>query len=340
MAAVAGTAISNHQASVVTHVPNSGFVAAHDTAPVAMISTDGNLWGPVATDRVLGALQMVTVGADAWGIDAVLPLNRMLVKASSGTYPTFENTELGVAQLTDAVNCWAVGPSEILLLERGGRITRIPRGDIRVAAAGTPGAPQNVSVTTGSGRATVSFAAPASAGTSPVTSYSVEWTADDGATWTAVSTPSSPATVSNLTNGRSLFFRVGATNGSGIGEYSAWTAAVTPMPQIPGAPTQVVARWATLLPGQSRRAQRIEVSWSAPADNGGAPITGYTVQLHDGSYTCAVLTTPVLSVSQSPETFVPLRREGPAGYRFRVFAVNMAGNGFASDPSNPLPSAT
>ncbi|MBT5850244.1 MAG: S8 family serine peptidase [Acidimicrobiaceae bacterium] len=68
---------------------------------------------------------------------------------------------------------------------------------------------------------------------------------------------------------------------------------------------------------------QITVSWSAPAENGGAPITGYAVATNPGAETC-----------RTTETFcvVDGLTDGTK-YSFTVIAINSAGS---SEPSKPV----
>src|SRR5690606_22137806 len=85
---------------------------------------------------------------------------------------------------------------------------------------------------------------------SPITDYRIEYSTDNGATWTlfddGVSTTTS-ATVTGLTNNRPYLFRVAAINLGGVGAYS------TPAPAIPVAPVpdQATNELPELEPGES-----------------------------------------------------------------------------------------
>src|SRR6185437_14100661 len=138
-----------------------------------------------------------------------------------------------------------------------------------VTPATIPGAPTGVMAIGGNGRATVSFNPPASNGGSTITGYTVTATdittpANGGQT---VTETSSPITVTGLTNGDTYTFTVTATNGVGTGLASAASSPVIPA-TVPGPPTGVSA---TAGKGS------IMVTWSAPAEDGGSPITGYRV---------------------------------------------------------------
>jgi len=93
-----------------------------------------------------------------------------------------------------------------------------------VVPGAVPDAPTSVSAVAGNRKATVSFTAPSSNG-STITSYTV--TASPGGATGSGS--SSPITVSGLTNGTSYTFTVTATNGVGTGPASASSSPVTPV---------------------------------------------------------------------------------------------------------------
>ena len=91
-------------------------------------------------------------------------------------------------------------------------------------AAATAGAPTSPVATAIYKQATVSFAAPASTGFSAITSYTV--TSSPGSF--SVTGPSSPLTVTGLTNGTSYTFTVVATNAEGNSSASLASGTVIP----------------------------------------------------------------------------------------------------------------
>jgi hypothetical protein len=78
----------------------------------------------------------------------------------------------------------------------------------------------------GDGQATVSWQAPESAGSFPVTNYQVR-TSPGGATC-LVAAPATSCTIGGLTNGTAYTFDVQALNGAGWSTWSAASAPVTP----------------------------------------------------------------------------------------------------------------
>jgi len=96
---------------------------------------------------------------------------------------------------------------------------------------GAPSAPSDVTGTPGAASADVSWSAPDSDGGSEITSYTVEWSTDGGATWSPASMCTGVATncpVTGLTDGTDYVFHVSATNVNGAGPWSDPSGTVRP----------------------------------------------------------------------------------------------------------------
>jgi hypothetical protein len=183
-----------------------------------------------------------------------------------------------------------------------------------IIPATVPDAPVITTVTAGDSSVTVSWSAPFNGG-SPITGYLVSASPSDGSASVAGNQLS--ATVQGLTNGTSYTFIVTATNVLGSGPASAPSNPVVPATR-PGAPTNVVA-----VGGDARAT----VSWRAPASDGGAPITGYSVTSNPDGVTTQ-------TSGSGRNTVVAPLRNGIA-YTFTVAATNRAGT-TVSAPSNPV----
>ena len=119
--------------------------------------------------------------------------------------------------------------------------------------------------------------------------------------------------ITGLANGTPYFFVVTAVNQGGESAYSNEAGA---MPiTVPGAPADVTAAAGN---GEA------VVSFAAPADNGGSPITGYTVTSSPGNI---ITTGAAASITVTGLT-------NWTAYTFTVQAVNAAGTGPASAASN------
>jgi predicted RNA-binding protein with TRAM domain len=193
-----------------------------------------------------------------------------------------------------------------------------------VTTPNVPGEPTSVIATAGVRSASVAWSAPASNGGSAVIEYTVQMS--PALTGAAISVTGTTAAVTGLANGATYTFAVTATNAVGSGLASAPSALVT-TPNVPGAPTSVVA---------SAGNASASVSWLGPSSDGGSPLTGFTV----------VVTPPaqlaVFAISGTTATVSGLANG--TSYSFQVLATNLVGTGPASAASNAvvpaLPSVT
>ena len=326
--------ITSHDCNVVAWVPGKGFIAGCDKYAVTMISQDGINWGGAASSRIIGEVPIHVVDSTVYAVDTEISGYEKIVSGESAVYPELVSSKLGVLGLTDAVNCWAHSPKEILLLQTGNSLTYIPRDDVPASPPGTPSQPLSLVAAPGLSSATLTWAAPFSAGTSAITDYLIEYSTDGGRTFQSVSRPASTATshsIAGLQNFVQHVFRVSARNSSGLGAHSAYSTVITPSPLRPGAPTGVVATpVGPLVRGLN---SQFSISWLPPADNGGSPITGYTIQSSDGTVTYG-------SVAGSVTTFTTnttWRLPGTSRWSFRAIATNAIGN---SAPSAATPPRT
>ena len=175
-----------------------------------------------------------------------------------------------------------------------------------------PGAPTISTVTPGNGRATINFSAPASNGGTAITGYTVSSNPPDGVDATPIPTTLTHVLL-GLINGTSYTFTVNASNSVGTGSESPPSNAVIPA-TIPGAPTGLSA-----VPGIASAT----VSFTAPASNGGAAITGYTVTATPGGVTATGIASPIQLTGLTSGT----------SYTFTVKATNAVGSA-VSAPSN------
>ena len=163
---------------------------------------------------------------------------------------------------------------------------------------------------------------PASDGGSAITSYKPQYKIATTTSWTDGPTGLTiPAIITGLTPNQQYEFRVFAINSIGQSEPSTVSSIILEPRQattVPGAPTNLQATVGNAL---------VELSWTAPSDNGGAAITGYTVQQSVDSGT--TWTASAFTVFGTTETVTGLTNGEQ--YSFRVLAVNSIG---ISDPSN------
>ena len=195
---------------------------------------------------------------------------------------------------------------------------------ITTAPATTPGAPRDVEAVSGNGQLTVSWTEPAADGGASVSDYTVAYkphslacptTADADDTWSSRITSDTSATIGGLANGTNYRVCVKATNLAGD---SSWTGTNATPATLPGAPGSVEA---TAGDGQ------ITVSWTAPADNGGAPITSYTVAFKANAFTCPATLDGTWGRRTTSNTTITIGSlANNNAYRLCVGATNSAGD--------------
>ena len=175
----------------------------------------------------------------------------------------------------------------------------------------TPDAPTNLTATPGNGQVNLSWSAPTDDGGAKIWSYIIfmDGAMENGTTGTF-------KVISGLTNGRTYDFTVLAKNLVGEGPMSSGVLA-TPRPDIPTAPMELTAA-----PGDGR----IELSWSPPENDGGAPIDHYVIY-HNG--------TEVKNVTVNSVTITGLTNG--ESYSFTVAAHNAAGTSALSDAVQEMP---
>ena len=163
-------------------------------------------------------------------------------------------------------------------------------------------------------------------------SYSHQWIANDGTSDSDIA----DATVSAYTlvagdAGKMIKVRVTFTDDGGNEETLTSVATVAVAPTVPGAPG--------ILSVSVNDTGKLDVSWDAPDSNGGSAVTGYKVQWKESSDSWD---TPA-EVSETTVTGTSHTVTGLTdgmGYTFRVFAVNSAGDGSASDDASGTPRET
>ena len=185
-------------------------------------------------------------------------------------------------------------------------------------AGDKPGAPLNLEATVrGSSEIELSWDVPADRGSTPITSYRIEYSTDAGSSWSVLVAETSSTSTSyrhrDLQPNQTYHYRVSASNSAGRGPVSNVASARTTGSRST-APYDLVA-----VPNGPNR---VDLTWSAPDDDGGSPITGYRIEAsrNDDAWTNLEEDTESRSTKYSHTGLTPGDE-----WRYRVYAINAIG---------------
>ena len=193
------------------------------------------------------------------------------------------------------------------------------------------GSPTVTSVTAGASSLTVAWRAPSDDGGSAVTAYDLRHIRSDASSkadsnWTVVQDAWSGSgslsyVLTGLAVGARYDVQVRAVTATGDGPWSA-TMTGTTASTSPGAPTGLTAT----ANGQAR----IDLSWSAPSDTGGSPISGYRIEVsQDGSSWSDLVGNTRSAATRYSHTGL----SGGSTRHYRVSAINSVGTSPVSNVS-------
>ena len=194
--------------------------------------------------------------------------------------------------------------------------------------ATVPGPPRNlVAIPDGTSRIDLSWVAPGDVGGSPIIGYRI-LVANSASQWVTLvdntGTASTAYSHEGLDAADTWSYQVLAINEIGVGPSSniatATTQAVPPDP-----PTGLTAT--------ANGPHQIDLEWTVPEFTGGVPVTGYLIEVHDGSVWILVEEDTRSSASKYQHGGL----EPGSTRRYRVSAINEVGT---SEPSNVVSATT
>lgn len=260
------------------------------------------------------------------------------------TTAAFAVAEAGSAQLTSLRSCslLTVGVTVNLRITsngsfyfgRGGEGTTVDNnglsrsdGDLggTFNYAQSPTAPRTPAVSaTAAGEATLTWSTPSSNGEADINGYRIEYATNSSFTGASVINhgTSTSRVITGLTPGETYYFRVAAKNAvtDAGSTWSVWSSTVsTLLGTVPDAPTGLA-----LVDGPAS----IHATWSAPASDGGLPITSYLLEWALDSGFTSGLQSVSLAATARAWSIYPLT-PGTL-YHVRVKAVNSIGASAAS----------
>ncbi len=186
-----------------------------------------------------------------------------------------------------------------------------------------PGAPTALSAAAnGTSRIDLRWRAPDLDGGRRISGYRVEVSENGGTTWSdlVANTRNTNTGYSHtgLEPGTTRHYRVSAINALGVGEPSSVETATTDA-TVPDAPTGLLAT--------AVDATQIDLSWTAPAYDGGAPIVGYRIEVSEDG---AAWTNLVRNTGVATTSYLHIGLEPGSTRFYRVSAINAAGTGMPS----------
>ena len=205
-----------------------------------------------------------------------------------------------------------------------------------------PGPLAYVAAAADDGTATVSWLPPQSTGNPAFSGYRVEYALSNAGPWLKApgscgNTETSKAiscTAAPLGNDIPYWFRVAAINTVGTGEFKVTESSVTPSPKIniPEAPAAL---------GATAGDAKVTLNWTVPANNGGAAVSGYFVEIGPSAAgpwdTAQGTCDPDVTTASAALTCEATGLGNGTTYHFRVAAINSAGQGPFTNPESAMP---
>ena len=292
------TAMQGPQARVLNPGPPTGLTATAGNAQVTLS------WKAPASDGGAAIIGYdVYRGTSSHG-ESASPVNTALISGTSYT----------VTGLTNGTTYYftadAVNDAE-LHSAASGEASATP-----VTPVTAPGAPGGLTATAGDSQVSLSWTAPASDGGAQITSYDVyEGTSQNISGQPVASPAGTSVTVKNLADGTTYSFKVTAVNKVGQGPASG-VASATPAAAVtkPGAPLGLTATAGN---------GRVTLSWTAPAADGGAGISGYLI--YRGTSPGGESRVPVNGAPVQATSYTATGLANGTDYYFAAAAVNDAG---------------
>jgi len=199
--------------------------------------------------------------------------------------------------------------------------------------AGTPSQPRALRARADGPRSiTITWQAPLNDNGATITGYRVRARGPQDGSWITVRlNTGSTATTFTHTNLRPVTvyrYQVAAINSVGAGDWSL-EASTSTHADVPSAPSGLTAR--------AFGTSRIDLSWQAPRNTGGAPVLGYRIEASNDGRNWRIIRSNTGSTSRR---FSHQNLQPASTWHYRVHAINAAGVGAASNVARTTTEAT
>ncbi len=304
--------------------------ASAETSPVVVLGLPGTSSAPVATAGVRAEVHLGWTAPTETGGVALTDYVIEYRKTTDTAWTSYPHTASPAAGIV--INGLSTGSTYVFRVSAVNPLGAGPASAISnaVTVIAPPTQPTNVVAKAGDKVVSLAWTAPSTSNGSPITDYVIEMRKSTDATWTVYADSVSAATtavVTNLVNGTTYAFRVTAKNGAGLSAPSAESLLVKPLGPAAG-PTGVS--------GVASRGT-VTLSWAAPTDTGGNPITSYVVQYRVNRAGTAWVTAKWPAGVSPTATSVKIGGFVTRyGHLFRVAAVTSLGQGAWSADSAPI----
>ena len=285
-----------------------------ETAGDATATTASNIGAPVAaTDPDAGDTLTYTLrGADAAKFDVDDMTGQ--IKTKSGQ--TYDYEAKAIYAFTVAVEDGNGGSDTITVILEVTDQNEPPEAPTPVFVSPTSGSASKLNV---------SWNPPTNTGRPNITSYDLQYREVDATNYRngPQNVSGSRINISGLRPSTVYEVQVRATNSEGDGP---WTPAVERSTSQNAEPDPPAVTHGLRATGVSQT--RIDLSWNAPTDDGGASITGYRIEVSDdGGSTWSDL---VANTRSSSRTYAHTALAAGVTRHYRVSAINRVGTGLAS----------
>lgn len=219
-------------------------------------------------------------------------------------------------------------PGAVLTTDVTGRVISI-KPDLPPSV---PGPPTLITGSVGNTSVDLDWFAPTENGGKPILNYMVEYSTNNGATWTAtvdIVDPNPGETVTGLTNGENYVFRIKAVNEVGEGQWSEPSSQFTPTSNFPGAVRELTLTRSDVTDPDTGNviSNTIEATWAVPVEAGASVIAQYIVRYKPFDGLSWITKDPITATAASSYTLDLTGLLAGPTYLVKVTAQNSYGEG-------------